>query len=64
MEADLPSRNPTHIQAYCTQTSPNQPSAKSTANVPESSEKGGVNGVSIIHIQVIPAALRGKVVEP
>lgn len=42
----------------------NRPSVRATADVPESSEEGGVNRVAIVHIKVVPAAFSGKVVEP
>lgn len=35
----------------------------SSANIPEGSEEGGVDGVSVVHVEVVPAALGGKVVE-
>lgn len=34
------------------------------APVPEGSQKGGVNGVSVVHVEVVPAAFGGEVVEP
>lgn len=33
-------------------------------DVPESSEEGGVDGVAVVHVKVVPAAFGGKVVEP
>ena len=32
--------------------------------VPEGGQQGGVDGVPIVHVEVVPAALGGKVVEP
>lgn len=37
---------------------------KSILGIPESSEEGCINGVSVVHIKVVPAAFSSKVVEP
>lgn len=34
-----------------------------SVDVPERSQKRGVNGVSVIHVEMVPAALGGKMVE-
>lgn len=44
-------------------TTPRLPVFKSTLSIPESSEKGCINGVSVVHIKVVPAAFSSKVVE-
>lgn len=40
------------------------PALSPTEGVPEGSQEGGVNGVSVVHVEVVPAAFGGKVVEP
>lgn len=36
----------------------------SPVGVPEGGEKRCVNGVTVVHVEVVPAAFSGKVVEP
>lgn len=47
-----------------TQSTQRLPVLKTTVGIPESSEKGCINGVSVVHVKVVPAAFSGKVVEP